>query len=65
MMKLKKRPTAALAVSALMLALLGCQKHEGPAESAGKEVDKAAQKTGEQIEKAGDKIQDAASGDKK
>jgi len=65
MMKLKTNTTAALAVSALMLALLGCQKHEGPAESAGKEVDKAAKKTGEQIEKAGDKIQDAASGEKK
>lgn len=48
-----------------MLALLGCQKHEGPAESAGKEIDKATQKAGEQIEKAGDKIQDAAKGDKK
>jgi len=65
MMKFKKRTAAALAVSALMLALFGCQKHEGPAESAGKEVDKAAQKTGEQIEKAGEKIQDAASGEKK
>ncbi len=65
MMKLKKRTTAALAVSALMLALSGCQKHEGPAESAGKEIDKAAQKAGEKIEKAGDKIQDAAKGDKK
>ena len=48
-----------------MLALLGCQKHEGPAESAGKEIDKATQKVGEQIEKAGDKIQDTANGDRK
>ena len=65
MMKLKKRTAAALAASTLMLVLLGCQKHEGPAESAGKEVDKAVQKAGEQIEKAGDKIQDEAKGDKK
>jgi len=64
MMKFKKCTTAALALSALMLALVGCQKHEGPAETAGKEIDKAVQKTGEQIEKAGDKIQDAAKGDK-
>ena len=64
-MKLKKNTAAALAISVLMLALYGCQKHEGPAESAGKEIDKAAKKTGEQIEKAGDKIQDAASGEKK
>ena len=48
-----------------MSALFGCQKHEGPAESAGKEIDKAAKKTGEQIEKAGDKIQDAANGEEK
>ena len=68
MMRLNKSTTAVLAVGVLMLALFGCQKHEkheGPAESAGKEVDKAAKKTGEQIEKAGDKIQDAASGEKK
>jgi predicted small secreted protein len=65
MMKFKKATTAALAVSALMLMLSGCQKHEGPAESAGIEVDKTVHKAGEQIEKAGDKIQDAASGEKK
>ncbi len=65
MMKLKKNTAAALAVSVLMLALYGCQKHEGPAENAGKEIDKAAKKTGEQIEKTGDKIQDAANGEKK
>ena len=65
MMKLKKYTAAALVVGALMLALLGCQKHEGSAGSAGKEIDKATQKVGEQIEKAGDKIQDTANGDKK
>jgi hypothetical protein len=65
MMEFKKRTTAAFAVSALMLALSGCQKQEGPAESAGKEIDKAAQKAGDKIEKAGDKIQDAAKGDQK
>ena len=65
MVEFKKRTAAALVVSTLMLTLLGCQKHEGPAESAGKEVDKAVQKTGEQIEKTGDKIQDAANGEKK
>ena len=65
MMELKKYTAAALAVGVIMLALLGCQKHEGPAESAGKEIDKATQKVGEQIEKAGDKIQDTANGDRK
>ena len=45
MVELKKCTTAALAVSALTLALLGCQKQEGPAETAGKKIDKAAQKS--------------------
>jgi len=52
--------SAALAISALLVALSGCQK-EGPVEQAGKEVvDQAAEKVGEQIEKAGDNIQDRA-----
>jgi hypothetical protein len=52
--------------AAMLLGLVpGCQKQEGPAEQAGKEVDKAVEKVGQQIEKAGDAIQDAAKGDKK
>ena len=64
-MKLGKTVGAALVMSALLVALSGCQKQEGPAEQAGKEVDKAAGKLGQQIEKAGENIQDAAKGDKK
>lgn len=64
-MKLGKTVSAALVMSALLVALSGCQKQEGPAEQAGKEVDKAAGKLGQQIEKAGENIQDAAKGDKK
>ena len=75
MMKLGKILGAALAMSAFLAVLPGCQKQEGPAERAGKavdnamektgnEVDKATEKVGEQIEKAGDSIQDAAKGDK-
>ena len=64
-MKLVKTVRAALFVSALLVALTGCQKQEGPAEKAGKEMDKAAEKVGQQIEKAGEAIQDAAKGDKK
>ena len=56
---------AALVMSALLMALPGCQKQEGPAERAGKEIDKAVDKAGQQIERAGEKIQDAASGNKK
>jgi hypothetical protein len=65
MMKLAKTVGAALAMSALLGALAGCQKQEGPAEQAGKEVDKAAATVGEKVEKAGESIQDAAEGDKK
>lgn len=37
----------------------------GPAEQAGQTIDKAADKAGQQIEMAGDRIQDAAKGDDK
>ena len=58
MMKFGKTVSAVLGMSALLVALIGCQKQEGPAERAGKEVDKT-------IEKAGESIQDAAKGDGK
>ncbi len=64
MMKTQNVVSAALAVSVLLVALSGCQKQEGPAEQAGKQVDQATEEVGEQIEKAGDSIQDAAKGDK-
>jgi len=54
-----------LLVGALLAALVGCQKQEGPAEKAGKEVDKASEKVGQKIEQAGESIKDAAKGDKK
>ena len=49
-----------LAMGIVAMALSGCEKHEGPAEKAGKEIDKTMSSVGEQIQKAGDKIQDAA-----
>lgn len=55
----------ALMVGALLGSLAGCQKKEGPAEHAGKEVDKAVDQVGKKVERAGDRIQDAAQGDKK
>jgi hypothetical protein len=61
-MKLGQSVGAALIIGALLIA--GCQK-EGPAERAGKEVDKAVDKVGQQIEKAGDSLQDASKGNKK
>jgi hypothetical protein len=51
-------------MSALLVALPGCQKQEGPAQQAGKKADKAVEQAGQQVEKAGESIQDAAKGDK-
>ena len=42
----------------LMVGLSGCTK-EGPAEKAGKKIDKTVEKAGDQIEKAGEKVHDA------
>ena len=49
----------------LLVSLSACQKKEGPAERAGKDIDQATQKAGQQIQKAGENIQDAAKGNKK
>ena len=76
MRRLSGSTSAAVVMTALLFALSGCQKQEGPAEKAGKEIDKAAEqagekvdkageKLGEKVEKAGEKIQDAARRDKK
>jgi hypothetical protein len=65
MMKLGKNVGAALVMGVVLAALAGCDKPAGPAERAGKEVDKTVDKAGQQIEKAGENIQDAAKGDKK
>ena len=59
MTKIGNRVGAGLAII-LMAGLLACEKKEGPAERAGKQVDKAVESAGKQIEKAGEKIQDAA-----
>ena len=65
LMKFSNSAIAAAAIGALIAGLSGCQKQEGPAEHAGKEIDKVIGKVGENIEKAGEKIQDAAKGAKK
>ncbi|WP_237491078.1 hypothetical protein [Malikia spinosa] len=62
---------SAVVMSALVLTLSACQKQEGPAEKAGKEIDQASEKAaeqlkeaadklGQQLEKAGEKMQDAS-----
>ena len=65
MNKFAKAISAALVMSVLLGSVSACQKKAGPAETAGKEVDKAVEKAGQQIEKAGDSIQDATKGEKK
>lgn len=64
-MKFGTRLIIAAVASALALVLTGCPQQEGPAEHAGKAVDKAMDKAGQKIEKAGESVQDAAKGDKK
>ena len=65
-MDLRRSVMAATLASALALVLAACPQKEGPAEHAGKQVDKAMDQAGQQIEKAGQKVQDAAKGgDKK
>ena len=58
--RFSQRIRAFLVIGASALALSGCQKPEGPMEKAGMEADNAAEKVGQQIEKAGDHLQDAA-----
>ena len=55
----------ALAACVLAFGLSACEKKEGPAERAGKEVDKAVESVGKKIEQTGQQIQDAAQDAKK
>ena len=49
-----------LFVIVVLLALAGCQR--GPAEKAGRQIDKAGDAAGRSIEKAGESVRDAAKG---
>jgi hypothetical protein len=59
-MKLSKFASSFIAAAAVVVTLTGCQEKEGPAEKAGKEIDKAAASMGQAIENAGEKIQNSA-----
>ena len=63
-MKPVKTLSATLVISALLVALSGCEKQEGPMEKAGKSIDNATESIGEHVEDAGEAIQDTAQGDK-
>jgi len=62
---IRKSLCAGLAMGILVLGLSACEKKEGPAERAGKQIDKAVENAGQQVEKAGQQIQDAAKDAKK
>ena len=64
-MKYSYKVIIATAMSALILGLVGCAPKEGPAEQAGKSVDKAMDQAGQKLEQAGKDVQDTAKGDKK
>lgn len=49
----------------MVIVLAGCEKDTGPAESAGKALDKAMESAGHQVEKAGQAMQDTAKGARK
>ena len=66
MTKIRNTVCAGLAMTILLIGgLSACEKKEGPAERAGKQIDKAVESAGQQIEKAGQKIQDEAKDAKK
>lgn len=64
MLNHQRSARGAIIIAALLLTLSACEKPEGPAQRAGKEVDKATENAGHQIEKIGQDVQDAAKGKK-
>ena len=59
----RTRTLPLLVASAFVLLALGCEEHhEGPAEKAGKELDKGVDKVGQEMEKAGDKLKEHTGG---
>jgi hypothetical protein len=64
-MRILSSIAAGLAMTLFIFGLAACQKKEGPAERAGKEVDKAVESAGQKLEKMGQEIQDAAKDAKK
>ena len=63
--KMRNSLYAALAATILVVGVSACEKKEGPAERAGKQLDKSLESAGKQLEKAGEKIQDAVKDAKK
>ena len=57
-MKMSKVVVAALLLGSLTAVVAGCNE-EGPAERAGKEMDRSAEKAGRELEKAGRELEKA------
>ena len=54
------RKTGSLAIAALLaFSLAACKKEEGPAEKAGKEIDKAVKEAGQAVEKTAESVKEA------
>jgi len=56
-----------LAITALLVLLVACNREDGkggPAERAGRQVDKAMDKAGQSVEQAGKEMRDASTGSK-
>jgi hypothetical protein len=50
-------------IAALIIAgPAGCQKQEGPAEKAGKQIDESVEKGGEQLQEAGKEVEKSGEG---
>lgn len=65
MSKFGKNLAAAFATILLLSLLSACDSHEGPAERAGRDIDKALDNAGKHIERAGERIQDEARSERK
>lgn len=59
MTKYGNNVVAMLAISVFVIMLPACQKPEGPLEKVGKSIDKAVEKTGDNVKRAGEDIKDA------
>jgi hypothetical protein len=60
MTNIRNRVSAGLAIGILIVGLSACGKKEGPAERAGKEIDKSIESVGQHLEKAGQDLREAA-----
>jgi hypothetical protein len=65
MTRTRNLAAAGLVISILVIGLSACEKKEGPAERAGKALDKTVESAGQQLEKTGQDIQDAVKDAKK